>query len=901
MPLNPGTQLGAYEILSLLGAGGMGEVYRAKDTRLDRTVAIKVLPPHLAAQQELRDRFDREARVVSGLNHPNICTLYDIGTQDGIDFIVMEYLEGETLAERLKKGPLPLEQAVKVAIEMSDALDKAHRKGITHRDLKPGNIMLTKSGAKLLDFGLAKPKPAQDPKMRGSMLPTAAPSAELTMQGTILGTLQYMSPEQLEGLEADARSDIFAFGVVLYEMLTGRKAFEGRSQSSVIAAIMHVDPPGVSVIQPMTPPAIERVVRICLAKDPDERWQTAHDLMLQLQWIAEGGSQVGIPAPVSAHRRRRERLLWALAALAALAAVILAIPATRHFLESADDQQVRFDIPVPAMDAPSYIAVSPDGRKVAFVATAKGSVASLYVRPIDSLTAQAVPGTDNALYPFWSADSRSVGFASGSKLKRVDVNGGAPQSLCDLPSGFFGGAWNAEGVILFSSGSLYRVSATGGIPQQVSTRDPAVEAGQWSPRFLPDGKHYLYLSWTLQVENRAIYAGSLDSKEKKRVLVVESMPAFAAPGLLLFQREGTLLGQRFDANKLEIQGEPVRLAEDIYYNSTNGRAAFDASSGVLIYKNDAGGSSPKLLLTWVDRAGKVIETVGVAGGYQGPDISPDGKRFAVHRHEGKGGDVWLIESPGGKATRLTFDATQENGMPIWSPDGSHIAFGSFRNGKWGIYQKLSNGTGADELLVESELWKMPMSWSGDGKFIMYWVQDPKTNNDVWALPLTGDRKAFPVLQTPFAEGHPQISPDGKWFAYWSNETGRNEIYVQSFPTGAGKWQISINGGIFPRWRPDGKELFFMETISFGKIMASSVKVSGSSLESTAPVPLFDSLYNNSAVRGHTGNWNTFAVSRDGNRFLIPRPESGVQPGAIVPISVVLNWASELKKQAMTKN
>jgi eukaryotic-like serine/threonine-protein kinase len=875
----------------------MGEVYRARDTRLDRMVAIKVLSAHLAGQQELRERFEREARVVSGLNHPHICTLYDIGRQGDIDFLVMEYLEGETLAERLKKGPLPLDQVMKAAIEIADALDKAHRKGVVHRDLKPGNIMLTKTGAKLLDFGLAKLKPAQEGVVRSTLVPTAEASMELTAHGTILGTLQYMSPEQLEGIEADARSDIFAFGAVLYEMLTGRKAFEGRSPSSVIAAIMHVDPPVVSVLQPMTPPAIDRVVRTCLSKDPDERWQTAHDLALQLRWIVEGGSQTGIPAPVAARRRYRERLSWVLLGFTALLAAVLAIPTAIHFLE-VRDEQVRFEIATPPANSPLQISVSPDGRKVAFVAPTKGGANLLYVRPVDSTSAQVLPGTDNAVHLFWSPDSRSIGFGViGSKLKRVDFTGGPPQSICDLASSFEGATWNADGVIVFSSsGSLYRVPAAGGIPQQISALNSSIgETGHYWPYFLPDGRHYLYVSWSAQSENRAAFVGALDSKDVTRLFSVESMVEFVNPGFVVFQREGTLLTQSFDPKRLKLSGEPVRLAEDIPYNTLTGRSAFGASGSTVIYRSDPAGAFPKLILTWVDRTGNVLETVGAVGGYQGPDISPDGKRVAIHRHEGKGGDVWVLETPGGKASRLTFDAIQENGMPIWSPDGNRIVFGSLRNGKWGLYQKASNNTGNEELLFESEHLKMPMSWSADGSIILFWVNDPKTSGDVWALSMTGERKAFPVLQTKFNEGHPQISPDGKWFAYSSNETNRAEVYIQSFPPGRGKWQVSINGGVFARWRPDGKELFYMESASFGKLMAASIKVTGTTMEPSMPVPLFDTRYNNAAVRGHNGNWNTFAVSADGKRFLIPRPESTAASDVNAPITVVVNWTSGLRK------
>jgi Tol biopolymer transport system component len=521
----------------------------------------------------------------------------------------------------------------------------------------------------------------------------------------------------------------------------------------------------------------------------------------------------------------------------------------------------------------------------------------IYVRAIDAVKAQLLVGTEGAFHPFWSPDSKSIGFGvPGSKLKRVDTAGGQPQSLCDLSNAYLGGTWNADGVIVYGSGgSLFRVSAAGGIPQQIATFN--TESGEQSygwPRFLPDRRHYLYLSWNVKPEQRAIYVGELDSKETKRLFTAESMVTFAEPDRILFHRDGTLLTQKFDPKRLELRGEPIRIAEDIPFNASNGRAAFDSSGKTIVYRSSAGIDSQKLTLTWVDRSGKVLNTLSTPSGYQGPDISPDGKRVAVHRHEGKGGDVWLVETASGKTTRFTFDAAQENGMPIWSPKGDQIAFGSQRNGKWGIYLKPSNSVGSEELLVESDLIKMPMSWASGTNVLFFYVAEPKTNNDVWALPMTGERKAYRVLDTPFAESHPQISPDGKWVAYSSNESTRSEIYVQSIPTGAGKWQISTNGGVFPRWRGDGKELFFMETNSFSKLIAVAIKTAGSTLESSTPEPLFDTLYNNAAIAGHTGNWNTFAVSADGQKFLIPRPEVNA-PAAASPVSVVVNWTSAIKE------
>ena len=632
MNITSGTKLGPYEILSPLGAGGMGEVYKARDTRLDRTVAIKVLPAHLSDTAELRERFEREARTISSLSHPNICTLHDIGQQDGIDFLVMEYLEGETLAQRLAKGPLTLDQALKCAIEIAGALDKAHRQGVTHRDLKPGNIMLTKAGAKLLDFGLAKWKQTAGPMQPLSVLSTAAASADLTAQGTIIGTLQYMSPEQLEGQEADARSDIFAFGAVLYEMLTGRKAFFGRSQSSLIAAIMHIDPPGIATLEPTTPPALDRVVKICLAKDPDERWQTAHDLALHLQWTNEGGSLTGVPAPVAARRRSRERLAWALLAASAVLTLAMAVPAGRYILRPKETGQVRFEIQTPPLRNPFQITVSPDGKKVAYVAPAASGKNMLFIRPVDSFAAQPLPGTEDAFQPFWSPDSRYIGFAgAGDKLKKVGVSGGPPQNLCDVPNianAFGSGTWNSDGVIIFATSSqnrLYRVSAAGGVPAPLSTLDKArQETTHLWPYFLPDGRHFLYLAWSAQTENRAIVVGSLDSDVTTRLMPAESMPAYA-PGFLLFHRDGTLFAQPFDDNRLILSGEPVRIAEDIPFNPTNGRAAFAVSTtGMLIYRTGGGGSERRL--TWVDRDGKSLGTAGgPAVDYQNPELSPNGE------------------------------------------------------------------------------------------------------------------------------------------------------------------------------------------------------------------------------------------------------------------------------------
>jgi serine/threonine protein kinase len=892
MTLTSGTKLGPYEILSAIGAGGMGEVYKARDTRLNRTVAIKVLPSHFSDNAEMKARFDREAQTIAGLNHPHICVLHDVGHQDGTDYLVMEYLEGQTLAQRLEKGALPLDEALKIAIAIADALDKAHRQGVVHRDLKPSNVMLTKSGAKLLDFGLAKLKQETQQSPTLSALPT---NADVTAKGTILGTLQYMAPEQLEGGEADARTDIFAFSAMLYEMVTGKKAFEGRSQASLISAIMSSDPPPMPSLQPMTPSQLDRVVKKCLAKEPDKRWQAASDLAVQLQWIAEGESQTSASAPV-----RLSKLWYAMTALFILTTLVLAAVVLLNY-RPRESAVTRFQIAPPdktTFDSGDTISISPDGRKIAFSARDETGKTMLWVRGLDTITARPLQGTEGAQLPFWSPDSRSIGFFTPGKLKRIDVEGGLPLTICDTRQRPRGGTWNRDGVIVFApddpSTELLRVSAAGGEPVPVTKPEGPQMFARYPLSFLPDGEHFLFSRYGQSGggSDQATFVGSLKSLQARHLLYTDSPGAvYVPPGYLLFVRQGTLLAQPFVPAKLEFRGEPSPIAEQV---GSGFAPAFSVSeNGTLAYRA-AGFRGLQNQLVWVDRRGKAVESVGVPALYQGLAISPDGESIAVHRHDGNGGDIWIVETPGGKISRLTFDASQENSQPIWSSDGSRIIFGSHRNGKWGIYQKLSNGTGTEELLFESDLIKTPMSWSTAANTVLVTMDDPKNNGtDVWALPLTGDRKPFSVLQTAFNESHPQISPDGKWFAYQSNETGRSEIYVQSFPPGRGKWQISNNGGVFPRWRRDGKELFYMDRQILGKVVAVEVRSTGSKFEFSAPRPLFDSGFFYSPST-HTGTVNPYDVSSDGQRFLIPR--SGVNDPANVPITVILNWTAALNKK-----
>ena len=620
MSLTSGTKLGPYEIQSPLGAGGMGEVYKARDTRLDRTVAIKVLREHVASDPDLKQRFEREARTVAALNHPHICTLHDIGQQDGTDFLVMEYLEGETLAQRLTKGTLPLEQALRYAIEIVDALDKAHRKGITHRDLKPGNIMVTKAGTKLLDFGLAKLKPAgAAPGV--SALPTQ--SAGLTAEGSILGTLQYIAPEQLEGKDADARTDIFAFGATVYEMVTGRKAFEGKSQASLIGAILEREPTAISSLQPMSPPGLDRVVKKCLAKDPDGRWQTASDLHDELKWVAEGGSQAGLAVPAAVPTRVQSRLAWG---VAAGTTVLLAMALAVLYLNRAPVQTTTVRFPVLTEGGVECgFALSPDGRQLAF---ADGG--QLWIRPLDSLESRALPGTEEASFPFWSPDSRSLGFFTFTELRTIDPTGGPPQTVCAVPLGF-GGTWNQDDVIVFGrrGGGLLRVPAAGGEPTPVTALDDTrQETAHWWPQFLPDGEHLLFLA-TGEAEQDGIYVGSLESGVTPSLVLRTTLRArYAAPGYILFGRGESLMAQPFDVERLALTGDPVRVVDGVQSLPRVRWFGFSAShQGELAYVG--GGEGAASQLRWLDRSGADLGTVGAPGEYRDPVLSPDETKVAV--------------------------------------------------------------------------------------------------------------------------------------------------------------------------------------------------------------------------------------------------------------------------------
>ncbi|HSE62641.1 MAG TPA: protein kinase [Thermoanaerobaculia bacterium] len=888
MTLSPGSRLGPYEIVSPLGAGGMGEVYRARDTRLERTVAIKVLASHLSVSPEVRQRFEREAKTISQLSHPHICALYDVGREGETEYLVMEFLEGDTLADRLARGPLPLEQALRYGVEIADALDKAHRQGIVHRDLKPGNVMLTRSGVKLLDFGLAK---AVAPGGGAEDLTALPTQANLTREGTILGTFQYMAPEQLEGKDADARTDIFAFGALLHEMATGRKAFSGSSQATLIGSILHTEPESISAMQPAAPSALDRIVKTCLAKDPEERWQSAADVKRELRWITEG-SQAGIPQPVVSRRRNREWLPWALTAVSVLVA---AGAVARFGLRTAPPPAaMRYSIVVPDKSAVRAVAVSPDGTRMVFVARDSTGRNLLWIRSRDSLAVQALPGTDNPSFPFWSPDNRSIGFFADGKLKRIEAAGGPPQTLCDAPLNR-GGAWNRDGVILFAPASdseLYRVSSSGGRPTPLTRLDPSRgETSHRWPYFLPDGHRFLYLvasfARTGEQERMGVYVRSLDSNEEKLLVRANSSMAYAPPGYLLFYRERNLMASPFDLKGLRITGDPLPVAEEIQHYPQTYSAQFSVSqNGLLVYQPVS--SSGVSQLAWFDRNGSETGHLGPPANQSNPRISPDGKRVAVDIVDPQTGnnDIWIYDAAGGIPTRFTSNPAFDN-QPIWSPDGSRIFFMSLRSKHPDLYLKIASGAADEELILESEAAKYPTDWSPDGRFLLFRSLDPGTNFELWTMGVGGDRKPTPFLKASFGVSHGQFSPDGRWVAYNSNESGKWEIYVSSFPGPGGTWRVSMAGGSEPRWRRDGKELFYLAPD--GKLMAVAVK-EGPTFDADAVTPLFST-----RLRQHvsSGDLFTYDVAADGQRFLLNTDVGEVTSS---PLTVVLNWTADLKSK-----
>jgi serine/threonine protein kinase len=876
MGLNPGTKLGPYEIQSPLGAGGMGEVYRARDSRLGRDVAIKVLTSHLASDPDLKARFEREAKAISALSHPHICHLYDVGSQDGTDYLVMELLEGETLADRLKKGPLPLKQALQYGIEIAEALEKAHGSGIVHRDLKPGNIMLTKSGAKLLDFGLAKPAQNVAGMASSSM---ATMSKPLTVEGTILGTFQYMAPEQVQGHEADARSDLFALGAVLYEMVTGQRAFAGKSQISVMSAILEKDPTPVSSAQPQASPTLDHVIQRALAKDPNDRWQTARDLIQELKWSAESAVPASGAISTAPQRRTREAIGWLVSGLLGVILIVGAIW-WRNSTPAAEALYFPAPLPFPATD----IAVAPNGHTIAVTGYQESARKNmLWIYELGSHDARSLAGTEGASYPFWSPDGRFLAFFADAQLKKVELSGGPVQTICDAPGGR-GGTWNKDGVIVLAPDTnvgLYRVPASGGTPTLLVPFDKSrgEDSLRW-PFFLPDGKHYLYLAanFTGLKGVNGIYVGSLDSHDKRFVVEATANAAYAAPGYLLFYRDKTLLAQPFDLKRLAVTGEATTILPEIQFLPQVKRAVFAVSDhGLLVAQSgtEAALSQP----VWFDRKGNTLGFVGKPDVYGNVFLAPHGRSVAVDKTDmgSLNIDIWTYELQRDSAKRLTFDPAID-AVPVWSPDASRLVFSSNRQLLFGLFVKDSDGAHDENGIVQEEVASIPSDWSRDGKYILYC-----RGADLWFVTLP-EIKTSQFLRAPSVFRNGQFSPDGKWVAYASNETGKWQIYVTSFPEARGKWQVSTGGGEQPRWRGDGKELFFL---SLDRKMMASPVTTGAHFDAGAPVALFQTTPRQPVM---VHDLFVYDVSRDGQRFLI---NTQVKQADSAPMSVILNWPTKL--------
>jgi eukaryotic-like serine/threonine-protein kinase len=843
MPLSPGDRLGAYEIISQLGAGGTGEVWKARDTRLDRIVALKV------SKQEFSERFEREARAVAALNHPHICQIYDVGP----NYLVMEYVDGAPI-----EGPLPLDQAAEYSNQILDALDAAHKKGITHRDLKPANILVSRAGIKLLDFGLAK--------HGGPLKETDATLTQaITGEGAIIGTLQYMSPEQLQGKEADARSDLFSFGCVLYEMLTGRRAFEGPNAATVIAAILDKDPAPLPV-----PPALERVVQACLRKDPAQRFQTALELKRALAWAFEQ------PAGVSS----RACGAWRVAIAAAVVIGALGGWAVSHFRPSTvEERALRFDLSAPANGrftigaGSGGLALSPDGQTAAFVATL-GERSFLWVRALDGTVVRPLLGTEGAYSPFWSPDSKSIAFFAEGKLRRIDLAAPAPTTVCDTLLPGRGGTWTNEGRILFAvlASQILQVPASGGAPTALTKFDAANgEAAHYWPQVLPGG-NFLYLAQSAKPDSSGVYAASLANPNHRVRLITTDTNAIYASGYLLWTRGTTLMAQPFDPKALKLSGEPTPVADPVGKSAITGRMNVAASSnGLLLYS--ASGSNQ---LTWLDASGKPQGTLGEPNDYVIFRISPDGRRVAAAIGSPTRADLWLLDVQRNVASRFTFTGTAHSD-PVWSPDGRTIVY----RGRNSIFRKDSSGAGEEQRVTESAALQSPTDWSRDGRLILFNQFAPGTRSDVWVLPVTADGNPTgpprPYLQTQFNEQDGEFSPEPnpRWVAYTSNESGQNEVYVQAFPEARGKFQVSAGGGRFARWGANGRDLFYVSPND--KLMAVDLKIGKDMVEPSAPRELFP-------LPTPTINFIPYDVTADGQRFLVQAP-----PQQASALSVIVDW------------
>jgi len=883
--LSSGTRLGPYEIVARIGAGGMGEVWRATDTRLDRAVALKILPQEFASNAQLKIRFEREARTISQLNHPNICTLHDVGHENGTDFLVMELVEGESLADRLSRGRLEIAEVIRYGAQIADALERAHRAGVVHRDLKPGNVMLTHSGAKLLDFGLAKSGVFQ------VRVEEATQHKPLTQEGTILGTFQYMAPEQLEGLDADARTDIFALGALLYEMATGTRAFQGSTRTSLIASIVSSHPAPISAVAPMSPPALDHIVRKCLEKDPLDRWQSAHDVAEQLRWISEAGSQAGAAPAVALRRKSRERLAWAIAVIALLLAGAGALlwvrstavrPVPLH-ASITEPPQVRFRLI--ANDA-ATLTISPDGTTVTFLAQDATGRRQLWLRRLDEADARPLSGTEEASNPFWSPDSRFIAFFANGKLQKVDVRGGPPLVICEVALNPRRGSWNRDDVIVFSPtslGPIHRVSAAGGRPQPVTQLNAATSetTHRWAT-FLPDGNHFLYLAGThvarAQSEVNAVYVGSLEGGSPKLLLRVRSNVEYSM-GHLLYVRDNVLVAQAFDPDALELTGDPISIAERVAYGSSFFFGAFSVSpGGVLVYRAGLG-AREDVRMEWLDAAGKpVVELpkMPLAGEMS---VSPDDGHVAMACEDRAGGiDIWMIDIARRLPSRFTFMPADER-FPVWSPDGSTIVFSGLNGIISDLYVKPTSGTTKEKLLFSSPVHKTPTSWSADGKYLLVNTLDARKGQQDVAVYSFEKRTLDPlVATTEFDENGGDFSPDSRWIVYVSTESGRSQAYITSFPEPSAKLQVSaeiVEGP--PRWR--GNQIFFRGD---GAVHVVDVIPKGQSIEIGGSRVLFrdDTLTN-------------VKPSSDGQHFIAAKTS---EESVGVPVTLVMNWNAKLARK-----
>ncbi|MGD0697638.1 MAG: protein kinase [Terriglobia bacterium] len=903
MVLTSGAQLGPYEILSPLGAGGMGEVYRARDTKLNREVALKVLPEAFAANAERMARFEREAQVLASVNHPNMAAIYGLEESTAVRALVMELVEGPTLADRIAQGPVAIEEALPVAKQIAEALEYAHEKSIIHRDLKPANVKVTPEGTvKVLDFGLAK---ALAPDTSGTHLansPTISIAA--TQAGVILGTAAYMSPEQAKGKIVDRRTDIWAFGCVLYEMLGGKQAFEGETVSDVLAAVIMKDPDW-NALAADTPAGIQKLLRRCLQKDPKQRLRDIGDARIAIEETLSGTGDAEadlVPAqgrpqgpPLQPWRRA---LPWAAALLCVGLAGVFAIGYFRAI--SVPARSVRSYILPPEKTTFAFEAktgtpvLSPDGRKLLFAARNSAGVERLWIRPLDSAAAQPLEDTEGASFPFWSPDSRFVGYFAQGKLMKIDTSGGPNQTVCDAPSGR-GGAWSLDGRIVFTPerlAGLEQVAAAGGTPTPLVplNRSNQQLTLRW-PVFLPDGHHFLYFAGNplseVAASTNGIYLGSLDGKDRKFLVQADSNALYAPPGFLLFLKGATLVAQPIDTRRLELTGEAVPVAEEVANPRDYRLGHFSVSQyGDLVYEL---GGQDREQVAWLDAGGKQLGEVGEPGTIQDLRLSPDGETLAEVAPAGKNVDLWLLDLARGVRTRFTFNPAEDM-SPAWSPDGTKIAFSSMRSGQFDIYVKPTNGTGTAQPLVQDNARKFVDDWSGDGRYLAYMRDSPqgKNGSDIWILPLFGDKKPFPFLASPFNEAQASFSPDDRWLAYVSDESGKFEVYVVPFPQGNGKWQVSTGGGGNPRWRRDGKELFYVSPAD--ELMAVEVREKSGSLEVGNPRTLFRT---NSVAAYRINSVAAYDVAPDGNKFVVlTQPaQSSAQP-----ITLVTNWTALLKKQ-----